>query len=125
MRVLREVMRVVVASLQKGSLWGLLEQTRESVEWKGKLLLVSYCFHISGDKKMSAVQHLVAKKRLFARRMVTGEDIISNEMAGKRSIKNTKMVRSGISGNPRSNRGIVEDPMGKQKQRKEETVNSC
>lgn len=64
------------------------------VEWKCVPLLVTYCCDIHENKDMSAARHRVSVKRPFLRCMVSGKDIIGNQMAGERSLKKNIVVRS-------------------------------
>lgn len=43
---------------------------------------------------MSAVRHCVAVKRFCVIRMMTGEDIINGEMASRRFVTETKVIKS-------------------------------
>lgn len=45
-------------------------------------------------KDSSTVRYGVAMKRRCVRCLVTGKDITSGEVAGERSVKDTKMIRS-------------------------------
>lgn len=52
---------------------------------------------------MSLLRHGAALNRLCAGRMVSGEDIISGEMDGERSVKDTKMIKNRFLEIPRNN----------------------
>lgn len=69
-------------------------KTRGLVKWKFVSLLVSYCYYISEGKDVSAVFQGCEVKRPCDRCAVTKEDFISGEMAGVRSVRETKLIMS-------------------------------
>lgn len=68
----------------------------EQVERKYVLLAVSYYCYISESKKMSKVRHVASVESLCVRGMVTGEGIISDQMAKGASMRNKEAVEMGL-----------------------------
>lgn len=93
-RDFHKAMNVMVEPLQNFELTGFFVKTSKSVQWKCVLLLVSYCFDVPESKNMSAVRYGVVVKRSCVGYMLTGDDIIGDEMAGERSVWETEMIRS-------------------------------
>lgn len=58
---------------------------------------------------MSGVLHGVAMKKPYVCYMVAGDDIISGEMAGKWTVKDTKINRNLVLEIQSNNTGSVED----------------
>lgn len=67
---------------------------------------------------MSAMRQKVSMKRLCVRCMVIGEDIISSVLTSERSVRKTKLLRSGFLKIPSNNTEGVEDVNG-ERQKKE------
>lgn len=91
-------LKVVVAIQQKCKLMKTVVKDRELVQGKFVPLLVLHCCDIPENTDMSAARHGV-------RCIVIGEDIISCDMAGKRSARSTKMIRSNFLEFFKNNRG--------------------
>lgn len=79
------------------------------VKRKFILLLLSHCCDIAAASDMSAVRYVVAGKRSYITCMKTREDNISVEMAGKRFVKDTNMIRSRFVEILRNSTKTVED----------------
>lgn len=69
-------------------------KTKVLVESKCVSLLPSNCFDIPEAKNMSAVQRGITMKGPFVRCMANGEDIISGEVAGESSVRDTQIIKS-------------------------------
>lgn len=74
---------------------------------------------------MSATRHGVAVNRPFVTCMVTGEDTISGEMAGERSMGKTERIRSCVLEIPREDTKSDENENEFLKKRKRTAVKSC
>lgn len=64
--------------------------------------MLSYSFDIPDYEDMSAVRQGVAVYRPFVSCMVNGEDIVSSDMTGGRSVQDNNMIRDsrlGIASN--------------------------
>lgn len=70
---------------------------------------MSKCFDIPQSKPLSAVRHGVVVKRPWARCMVTGEDTLSDEMAGERPTRETKRIGGRFLETETNNTGRVEN----------------
>lgn len=89
------------------------------------VLLVPYCCHTHEAKEMQAVQNGAMVERLCARYTVTGEDNISGEMAGERSVQDMKMTRIRFLGLPRKTTRLSSVEMESLKKTKNSVVESC
>lgn len=95
--------------MQKFKLKGYVLKSRDFVQWKCVFMLVSYCCDIPDSKEISAELRGVAVRSPCDKCMLTGEDVTSGEIGYKRSVKDTKIIRSRYIGILRSNTGVVED----------------
>lgn len=89
-RVLLKAMKVAVRPLRRRDLTRLVVKTSEFVEWKCVRLTVSKRCDIREGKSISARRQGVVAKSLSISFMVTGENIISREMTGRWSARDTK-----------------------------------
>lgn len=62
------------------------------VDWNGVLIVVSYCYDISGGEDLSAVRQDVAVIWRPVTYMMSGVYISKGEMGGKRSGRDPKML---------------------------------
>lgn len=82
--------------------------TRELVERKCVLLLISCYSDITGGEGISPVRHNGAVKRSFIRYMVTGVDIISGQKAWRWPLRDTWTGKEIILKIPKKNRASNE-----------------
>lgn len=123
MRVLHEVVKVIVLPLEKDKMKRFVVRTREFIELKCVLILVSYCCAISNGKDMPPLQHIVAEKRPCILFIVTGKDIISGREGSERSLEDTTMVRKIYMVTPKKRSLKLEN--GTEKDEKAEVDSSC
>lgn len=95
MRVLHQTINVAVGPQQKiCQLRVFFVKTEELVKWMCVPLQVLYRCDITEAKHVSAERHDVLLNRYSFRDILAGEDMISGELAGERSMGETKIVRN-------------------------------
>lgn len=93
-RLLYDAANVVVGSLQKYEQKRFLRMTGKLVERKCVRHPVLYCCDFLECKNTSAARYGVAEKKLIVGYTVTGKDIICSGIAGERSVRGSKMIKS-------------------------------
>lgn len=88
---------------------GFVVKTRDLIKWERVTRLVPYCFDLAKVQDMSAMRQVVAPNRLCYTCTLTGKNINSGGMSGKRSVKGTKMARNRFLKDVKNDTGSVDD----------------